>query len=348
MPSRPPPTSCRCRSASTSTRRSISPAPPASRSRPMPRATGMPGRCRSSRSPFATARLPPSPAGSVHGQRQLDWRHRGRRHHRELHVVRTRWQRLQHRADDLAHHLPAAGAGASMPWPETATAGHLARRRAARHRYGVRDGGDDVLRDRRPDRGDRGHRQPDLQRQDRGSRRLQGRAVAGATPIKVESYLALKYGITLNQTPARSYVDAPRRDDLGCVAQRRRTATTSRASGATISAASISGSRSSSSAGDFVTIGHGAIAADNASNTNAFGADKSVPDLGPRRHQLVMGNAGGRHGAAADRARLACPGDGHGRHRRRQNPAHGRRRAEAARCCAASMRPSTAATRRCR
>lgn len=101
-------------------------------------------------------------------------------------------------------------------------------------------------------------------------------AVTAANANNVESYLALKYGITLRQTPAKNYTDSTSaiiwnattnaiynqniagigRDDDSALNQKQ------------------SRSVNTASSGNLLTIGLGAIAADNASNANAFGTDQ--------------------------------------------------------------------------
>jgi hypothetical protein len=100
--------------------------------------------------------------------------------------------------------------------------------------------------------------------------------LTAANANKVESYLAIKYGITLRQTPPKNYTDSAGlvvwdaainpihnkniagigRDDLSGLSQKQ------------------SRSVNIASSGNLVTVGHGTIAADNASNSNGFGVDK--------------------------------------------------------------------------
>ncbi|WP_420384831.1 T9SS type A sorting domain-containing protein [Roseivirga sp.] len=91
---------------------------------------------------------------------------------------------------------------------------------------------------------------------------------------RIQSYLALKYGITLDQSIAQNYVNTSGttiwdananasysndiagigRDDAACLAQKQ---------------------SASSNAGSVITMGHGGIFSDNVSNTNNFSVDQS-------------------------------------------------------------------------
>jgi uncharacterized repeat protein (TIGR01451 family) len=98
--------------------------------------------------------------------------------------------------------------------------------------------------------------------------------LSAADTNKVESYLGLKYGITLDQTSARNYVDG-----LGATIWDATLNATYKNNIAGIGRDDLSGldqrQSRSSGPGDFVTVGLGTIAADNPSNTNLFAADKT-------------------------------------------------------------------------
>ena len=118
-------------------------------------------------------------------------------------------------------------------------------------------------------------------------------AITSAQQQQIHSYLALKYGITLDQTAATNYVGSNSailwngttnaaynkniagigRDDASGLNQKQ------------------SRSVNTASSGNLVTIGLGPIAADNASNANTFGADRSVLIWGDDQGALFLSNA---------------------------------------------------------
>ena len=102
-------------------------------------------------------------------------------------------------------------------------------------------------------------------------------AVSAANANKVESYLALKYGITLRQMPAaRNYVDS---GDAVIWDATANATHNNNIAGIGRDAASVleqkqSRSVNTANSGNLVTIGVGGIAVDNAANANTFGADR--------------------------------------------------------------------------
>jgi hypothetical protein len=91
---------------------------------------------------------------------------------------------------------------------------------------------------------------------------------------KIDSYLAIKYGITMNQTPPLNYLAS----DAAVIWNATTNATYNRdIAGIGRDDASALNQKQSKSvnSGALVTVGLGAIAADNASNPNAFVADRS-------------------------------------------------------------------------
>jgi uncharacterized repeat protein (TIGR01451 family) len=99
-------------------------------------------------------------------------------------------------------------------------------------------------------------------------------ALSAAQTDQVESYLAIKYGVTLSQSAARHYVDA-----LGATIWDATLNATHKNNIAGIGRDDLSGldqrQSKSSGPGDVVTVGLGTIAVDNLSNPNAFTADKN-------------------------------------------------------------------------
>ena len=101
--------------------------------------------------------------------------------------------------------------------------------------------------------------------------------LTAADANRVESYLALKYGITLRQTPAaKHYLDSAATviwDATVNAAYNNNIGGIGRDDASTLSQKQ-SRSVNTAGSGDLVTIGLGTIAADNAANANTFGADR--------------------------------------------------------------------------
>lgn len=96
---------------------------------------------------------------------------------------------------------------------------------------------------------------------------------------RIQSYFAVKYGVTLNQTTAQSYYASDWNGTAGTLIWDATAAGTYKNDIAAIGRddySALSQKQSASlNAGNILTIGNNAIATDNASNSNAFGADKS-------------------------------------------------------------------------
>jgi hypothetical protein len=103
-------------------------------------------------------------------------------------------------------------------------------------------------------------------------------AVTAANSNKIESYLAIKYGITLRQTPAvKNYLDSTAAVVWNAstnATHRNNIAGIGRDDGSALNQKQ-SQSVNTANSGNLVTIGLSPIAADNASNTGTFGVDRT-------------------------------------------------------------------------
>ena len=118
--------------------------------------------------------------------------------------------------------------------------------------------------------------------------------VAAANANKIESYLAIKYGVTLRQTPAaKNYFDSGNAviwDATANAAYRNNIAGIGRDDLSTLDQRQ-SRSVNTANTGNLVTIGLGAIAADNVSNANTFAADKHFTIWGDDAGSLALSAA---------------------------------------------------------
>ena len=146
---------------------------------------------------------------------------------------------------------------------------------------------------------------------------LYSRSLTTQERQRIDSYLAIKYGITLDQAAATNYLDSGAAVIWNATANRtyRHNIT---GIGRDDDSALIQRQSRSVQNDSLVTMGLGTIAVDNVSNPEQLHGQPDLPGLGQRRPQhqfLHIGHgAAGPHGRDAHGAHLEGPGDGQRRH----------------------------------
>ena len=144
--------------------------------------------------------------------------------------------------------------------------------------------------------------------------------ITAAQQQTIESYLAIKYGITLDQTAPRNYLDSGGAVIWNAAANATTRPTSPASAATTRHAACVQRQSKSINTGEFVTIGLGTIAARQRVEPDNFAADRSFMIWGHDNASNVWGTAVTGSAAAAHAAHLEGAGDRHGRRRGRPHP----------------------------